>query len=101
MLPSNETTPPVDKMLDNTTVETTYAVGKWLMKCVEWVLNEVGLEHHETLVTVIYASLVFIIAMFIGRAVQWIVETLLNKIGPHIKSDLYNYLVQELRTYAT
>lgn len=95
MLPSNETTPPVDKMLDNTTVETTYAVGKWLMKCVEWVLNEVGLEHHETLVTVIYASLVFIIAMFIGRAVQWIVETLLNKIGPHIKSDLYNYLVQE------
>lgn len=94
LVPVKETTP-VDKMLDSTTVETTYAIGKWLMSCVEWVLNKVGLEHHETLVTIIYASLVFIIAMFIGRAVQWIVATILNKLGPHIKSDLYNYLVQE------
>lgn len=90
-----EQTPRVDKMLDNTTVETTYAVGKWIMKCVEWGLDKIGLEHHPTLVTVIYASLVFIIAMFIGRAVQWIVETLLNKIGPHIKSDMYKALVKE------
>lgn len=94
--PEKEVAPPqMDKMLDNTTVETTYAVGKWLMKCVEWVLNQIGLEHHETLVTIIYAALVFVIAMFIGKGVQWIVETVLNKIGPHIKSDLYSYLVQE------
>lgn len=93
--PDKNPTPTVDKMLDNDTVETTYAVGKWLMNCVEWVLNHLGLEHHETLVMIIYAALVFLIAMFIGRLVQWIVETLLNKVGPHIKSDLYNYLVQE------
>lgn len=93
--PGHEPTTGVDLNLDNTTVETTYAIGKWLMNCVEWVLNAVGLEHHETLVTIIYAALVFVIAMFLGRLVQWVVETILNKIGPHIKSDLYNSLVKE------
>ena len=93
--PVHEPATGVDIKLDNTTVETTYAVGKWLMNCVEWVLNAVGLEHHETLVTVIYAALVFVIAMFIGRLVQWLVETILNKIGPHIKYDLYSSLVRE------
>ena len=93
--PGHEPTTGVDLKLDNTTVETTYAIGKWLMNCVEWVLNAVGLEHHETLVTIIYAALVFVIAMFLGRLVQWVCETILNKIGPHIKSDLYNSLVRE------
>ena len=96
MIPvKEETTPSVDKMLDNSTVETTYAVGKWLMNAVKWVLDQVGLEHHQTLVTIIYASLVFIIAMFLGKGIQWVVETLLNKVGPHIKNDMYNYLVGE------
>lgn len=96
MIPQSEGEPPhVDKMLDNTTVETTYAIGKWLMKCVEWVLNQIGLEHHETLVTIIYAALVFFLAMFIGKGVQWIVEFVLNKLGPHVKYDMYTSLVKE------
>lgn len=85
----------IDLGMDAAPVETTYAIGKWLMKGVEWVLNMVGLEHHPTLVTFIYACLVFIIALFIGRFVQWLVVLILNKLGPHLNYDIYKSLVKE------
>lgn len=75
--------------------ETTYAVARWILDSVHWLLDLVGLEKNETLVTVVYAAIVFIVAVVVGRVVQWVVASILNKIGPHVKSQFYNYLVEE------
>lgn len=79
--------------LSHTTEESSYYIAKILMKCVYWLLDLVGLEHHSTLFLLIYATLVFLISWGIGIAVKWILITILNKIGPHVKNKFYQYLV--------
>lgn len=81
--------------LGKNTEETTYAIARWILDSVHWLLDLVGLEKHETLVTVLYAVIVFLVSVAVGRIVQWLVTTILNKIGPHVKSQFYNYLVEE------
>jgi len=85
----------IDVPIDNTTEETSYAIAKLLMDCVKWVLKFVGLEHNSTITTAVYAILIFFLALVIGRLVQWLVVFALNKLGKHIHSDLYNYLVSD------
>lgn len=82
----------IDLALSDNAAETTYAIGRWIMDCVKWVLNLLGLGHYPTLVTILYAALVFLLAFGIGWIVQWIVVFILNKLGPHLKSGLYSYL---------
>lgn len=89
-LPGAET---VGLHLSQTTEESSYYIAQLLMKCVYWVLNVLGLEHHPTLFIVIYATLVFLISWGIGIVVKWIIITILNKIGPHVKNNFYQYLV--------
>ncbi|MDE7438804.1 MAG: mechanosensitive ion channel family protein [Muribaculaceae bacterium] len=89
-LPGAET---VGLHLSQTTEESSYFIAKILMECVYWVLNVLGLGHHPTLFLVIYAALVFLISWGIGSVVKWILVAILNKIGPHVKNNFYQYLV--------
>lgn len=81
--------------LHNNAAATTYAIGRWLMDCVKWLLSVLGLGGHESIVTTLYAILVFLLAFVLGRAIQWVVVFILNKIGPHVKSGLYSYLASQ------
>ena len=85
----------MDIQLGKNTEETTYAIARWILEGVHWLLDLVGLSHHPALVTTVYAVIVFLIAVLVGRAVQWVVVQILNKIGPHLHSDFYSYLVKE------
>lgn len=86
-----ETMPKVD--LSEPAQESTYAIARLLMKAVDFLLSLVGLDGSTTLHTILYACLVFFIAIGIGYVVKWIVLFILNHIGKHLHSDIYNYLI--------
>ena len=50
-----------------------YAVAEVIMKVVDWILGIFGLEHNQTLVTFLYAAVVFGVALIVGWITQWIV----------------------------
>lgn len=79
--------------LSDTTEESSYFIARVLMKCVYWLLDVLGLEHNSTLFLLIYAIIVFLVAFGIGLLAKWVIVFILNKIGPHVKNDLYEYLV--------
>lgn len=81
--------------LSDTTEESSFFIAKIIMKCVYWVLDVLGLEHHPTLFLAIYAIIVFLMAFAVGLVVKWIVVYILNKIGPHVKNDMYEFLVKK------
>lgn len=88
-----EAMPKVD--LSEPAQESTYAIAKLLMKGVDSLLAFVGLEHNSTLFTIIYASLVFLLAIAVGYLVKWFVLFLMNHIGPKLHSLIYGYLRDE------
>ncbi|MDE5843071.1 MAG: mechanosensitive ion channel family protein [Muribaculaceae bacterium] len=69
-----------------------YTVAQWIMHAVKWVLNIFGLEHHPTLVTVLYAALVFLIAICIGQVVKWIILMIVDHLSKILKYDIYTRL---------
>lgn len=71
-----------------------FTVAQWIMHAVKWVLNLFGLEHHPTLVTILYAALVFLIAVCIGQVVKWIILGIVNHLSKIIKYDIYDRLRQ-------
>ncbi len=75
--------------------ESTYAVAHLLMKIVDFILSIVGLEHNATLSLIIYAILVFFIALGVGIIVQWIVVAIVKYIGKHWHAQLYSYMQEE------
>ena len=50
-----------------------YALAQFIMKIVDWILGVFGLEHNNTLVTFLYAAVVFGVAIVVGRITQVIV----------------------------
>ncbi len=50
-----------------------YALARFIMKIVDWILGVFGLEHNSTLVTFLYAAVVFGVAIVVGRITQVIV----------------------------
>lgn len=81
--------------LDSTTEQSTYFIARILMDAVRWLLNIFGLGSDNTLAIWIYSILVFLLAFGLGIVIKWILVKILDKIGPHVKSDLYNFLVQK------
>lgn len=78
------------------TEETTYAIARWLMNIVEWFLKFIGMPHEPHLFTILYAVLVFLVAVVVGMALKWVVVFVLDRlVSPHVKSDLYAYLVSQ------
>lgn len=74
--------------------ETTYAVADWIMKMVRWVLDVVGLEQHPTLVTWVFAIIVFLLSIIIGYICKWIVLGVVELASRHVRNDFFSYLVQ-------
>lgn len=68
----------------------TYFIAKWIIKIVDWILGIFGLEHEETLVTTLYAVIVFGVALIIGYIVKWIVLNLVRQIARHWDNDIYS-----------
>ncbi|MDE6811171.1 MAG: mechanosensitive ion channel family protein, partial [Muribaculaceae bacterium] len=66
-----------------------YTIAQWIMHAVKWVLNLVGLEHHPTLVTILYAALVFLISICIGQVVKWIILGIVDHLSKILKYDIY------------
>ena len=56
---------------DKTGASTT--IAHLIMKVVDWLLGILGLEHNQTLVTVMYASVVLAIALVTGYIAQIII----------------------------
>ncbi len=83
------------QVLDTITPDThdrTYAVASFLLKVVDWVLRPVGLESDKTAVIVVYAAVVFAVALLVGYVTQWAVLGLLRKFGERLSGDLYQSL---------
>ena len=73
----------------------TYAIARVLMKVVDFLLRLVGLENNDTLFTILYACLVFLLSLGVGYVVTWIVVRIVRNVGKHWHSAVYSYLAQE------
>ena len=75
---------------DNTGLS--YHVASFVMDIVDWILGFFGLEHNDTLVTFLYASVVFGIALIVGWIVQWIVLKIVELIARRTSATIYKAL---------
>jgi len=68
-------------------------ITDFVMRIVEWTLGIFGLEHNSTVATVVYAAVVFFIALGIGYVVKWIVLGAARKVAEHINGGFYKSLI--------
>lgn len=71
-----------------------YELATIVMSVVDWILGIFGLEHNTTLVTFVYAVVVFGISLVVGYIVQWILFALLRVITKKWNGATYNDLVE-------
>lgn len=69
-----------------------YTVATFIMNIVNWILGVFGLEHDSSLVTFLYATVVFIVALVVGYAFQWILLKLVVAIARHWNGETYHSL---------
>lgn len=72
--------------------EGTDHLAKFLMSIVNWLLKFFGLEQQETIVTIIYAAVVFGVAIGIGYIAKWIILGIVNYFADHTKNDVFHAL---------
>lgn len=69
-----------------------YALAGFIMKIVDWILGVFGLEHNTTLVTFLYAAVVFGVAIVVGWVTQSIVLGCSRVIAKRWNGDIYRAL---------
>lgn len=69
-----------------------YRVAEWIMKVVDWLLGVFGLEHHQTLVTVLYALVVLGVSLVVGYVAQWLMFAILRQIARRWSGGIYESL---------
>lgn len=72
-----------------------YAIAEWIMNIVNWLLGFFGLEHDQTVVTFLYAAVVFGLALGVGWICQFIIFWTVRMIARRWDSDLYHSLTEE------
>lgn len=72
--------------------DSSYAVATFLLKVVDWVLKPIGLESDKTAVIVVYALVVFALALVVGYVTQWAVLGILRKFSQKLDGALYQAL---------
>lgn len=72
-----------------------YDVAKFIMGIVDWILGVFGLDNNDTLVTFLYAAVVFVVAVFVGRIVQWVILKLVKAIAKRWDSGIYVALTSQ------
>lgn len=70
----------------------TYVVATWVMKVVDWLLGIFGLDNNKTIVTILYAAVVFGIALVVGYIAKWIILTIVRQISKRWNNDTYQAL---------
>lgn len=70
-------------------VQGTDQLAHMLMSIVDWLLRIFGLEHHVTIVTALYAAVVFVVAFAVGYVVKWIILWIVEYAANHTKNDIF------------
>ena len=70
-----------------------YSFAQTIMKVVDWILGVVGLEHNETLVTFLYATVVLGISIIVGYVAQIVIFAAVKAIAKHWGSSIYHTLL--------
>ena len=69
-----------------------YETASIIMNVVNSILGFFGLEHDQTLVTFLYASVVLVVSLVVGWIAQWLIFKLVNWIASHWSSGVYQCL---------
>lgn len=86
--------PAVDlhRFVGKDTTGASYTIARITMNVVDWILGIFGLEHNQTLVTFLYAAVVFCISLLVGWLVQWLVFHAVRLIARKWNSEMYDCL---------
>ncbi|MDE6197732.1 MAG: mechanosensitive ion channel family protein [Muribaculaceae bacterium] len=71
-----------------------YDVAQFIMNIVDWILGVFGLDHNTTLVTFLYAAVVFGLSLIAGYIARWIILRIVQSIARRWSSDLYKSLAE-------
>ncbi len=71
-----------------------YAVARLVMNIVDWILGVFNLEDNQTMVTFLYATVVFGIAIGVGWVAQWLILQAVQFIAKKWSSDTYRSLTE-------
>lgn len=69
-----------------------YHISRWIMDVVDWILGVFGLEHNETLVTFLYATVVLGVALIVGYVAQWVILNSVKAIAKRWSTESYRLL---------
>lgn len=69
-----------------------YDIARWLMDGVDWFLHLIGQPYNQTLFTICYATLIFIISFGAGWILQKLIVFTVTLTSRHWKNDLYMLL---------
>lgn len=92
LLPFDVNTPIDAEHFAGATSGSTYAVATWIMKIVDWLLGLFGLDHNETIVTVLYSAVVLCVALVVGYIAQWLILNLVRQVSKRWSNDTYQAL---------
>ncbi|MDE7382210.1 MAG: mechanosensitive ion channel family protein [Muribaculaceae bacterium] len=71
-----------------------YAIARLIMKWVNWLLGIIGEQGNQNLFTILYAAIIFGLALGIGIIVSWIVIGITRLLARKIETDIYTKLRQ-------
>ena len=69
-----------------------YETAQWIMKVVDWILGIIGLEHNQTIVTILYAAVVLAVSLLVGYAAKWIIFRLVRAVAKRWGTEVYQDL---------
>ncbi len=72
-----------------------YSVAKFIMSIVDWILGVFGLDNDDTVVTFLYATVVFGVAVIVGRIAQWVILKLVKMLTRRWSSGIYLALTSQ------
>lgn len=73
-------------------VGASYAIAHFIMSIVDWLLGVFGLDKNQTLVTFLYASVVFVLSLGVGFVAQKIILWIVAATSRRWKGKLYELL---------
>ena len=75
--------------------ESTYFIARILMDASQFLTGLIGLSHNTSVVTAVYATLVFLLSLVIGWVLQIVIAFITMQASKHLNSDIYHILVKK------
>ena len=72
-----------------------YTIATFVMSVVDWLLGIFGLEHNQTIVTILYAAVVLVLSLVVGYVVQVIIFSVTRFIAQRWNNHIYSSLHQQ------